>query len=302
MAAFMPLPILNSHTDPTDADLLRFSARAELHWTQHLAEETQLDHGTAFHNRELPGVYAANRMIDVALAPGVTPAQAMADVTAHFAAFNTPCYSWVMNPAARAESTQPMVDFLLAQGFRRETADVMRLKHFPSEAIREAADLKIIPGRASFKHVRALAEEAARDWNAPHLADAKMLHLDDSHTDALVAIRDGVAVAYTAVLSVGEIGAIQDLYVSAPYRRQGLGLTMMSRGAGDLCAVAVQTCVPSGVPRECCCNLALSSLRFCEGGNRRCVSRAGEKCRIVIGEAVARFGNMCGAACHLESV
>ena len=56
-----------------------------------------------------------------------------------------------------------------------------------------------------------------------------MLHLDDSHTDALVAIRDGVATAYLAVLSIGEIGSIQELFVAEAFRRQGIGLTMMSR-------------------------------------------------------------------------
>jgi ribosomal protein S18 acetylase RimI-like enzyme len=105
----------------------------------------------------------------------------------------------------------------------------MYLKGFPTEPLREVGNLKIIPARASFKHVRALAEESARDWNTSNLADAKLLHLDDPHTDALVALRDGVAAAYLAVMSVGEIGAIQDLYVSSPFRRQGIGRTMMSR-------------------------------------------------------------------------
>ena len=111
----------------------------------------------------------------------------------------------------------------------------MYLKSFPTEPLREVDNLKIIPARASFRHARALAEESARDWNAPALADAKMLHLDDPHTDALLAIRDGVAAATTAVLSVGEIGAIQELFVSAPFRRQGIGRTMMSR-ALEICA------------------------------------------------------------------
>ena len=71
--------------------------------------------------------------------------------------------------------------------------------------------------------------------SAAQLAEAKVLHLDDSHTDALLALRGGVALGYMAVLSVGEIGAIQDLCISAPYHRQGIGRTLMSR-ALEICA------------------------------------------------------------------
>jgi ribosomal protein S18 acetylase RimI-like enzyme len=231
----MPLPILQPHSDPGEGDLLRYRARAELHWTRHLAEEVTLDVGTAFANPELAGVYSANCVMDAALPDGTSPEQAMAEVTAHFAAAGTRCWKWVMNPAAPAQRTQPLCDHLLAAGYVREAEDVMYLKSYPSEAIREVGDLKIIPARASFRHMRALAEEGAKDWSAPDLADATMMHLDDSHTDALVAIRGGIAAAYVAVLSVGEIGAIQVLYVSAPFRGQGIGRTMMSR-ALEICA------------------------------------------------------------------
>ena len=225
----MPLPILQSHADPTEGDLLRYYGRAQLHWARHVSEEATLDAGTALTNKDLPGVYNANRMMDASLAEGISAAQAMAEVSAHFVAAGTRCRAWELNPAVPPERTAPLADHLLAIGYVRESYDVMYLKSFPSEPLSEARNLKIIPARASFKHVRALAEESARDWHAPQLAEAKMLHLDDPHTDALVALRDGAAAGYMAVLSVGEIGAIQDLYVSASFRRLGLGRTLMNR-------------------------------------------------------------------------
>ena len=208
-----------------------------------------MDVGSAFANPELPEVRYANRMLDVALPPGVSPSQAMAEVSVHFDAAGARCLLWEMNAGAGADRTQPMIDHLLAGGNTREVTDVMYLRGFPAEPLHEVGDLKIIPARAAFKHARTLFEESARDWSAPHLADAKMLHLDDSHTDALLALRGGAAVAFIAVLAVGEIGAIQDLYVSSPYRRLGLGRTMMSRGL-EICARSLFKHVFVGVAPE----------------------------------------------------
>jgi ribosomal protein S18 acetylase RimI-like enzyme len=95
--------------------------------------------------------------------------------------------------------------------------------------------LKIIPSRASFRHARQLAEEGAEVWHEPSLADAAMMHLDDPHWDSLIALRDGEAVAHIAVLAVGEIGRIDDVYVAKGFRRLGIGRTMMSR-ALEICA------------------------------------------------------------------
>src|SRR5262249_7307490 len=113
--------------------------------------------------------------------------------------------------------------------------------------------LSIIPARASFRHVRELLDEAAQKYfpevppvpspavdtagesGATQLAEAGMLHLDDPHTHALIALRDGHAAASIPVLSVGDVGAIEELFVSAPFRNQGVGRTMMSR-ALEICA------------------------------------------------------------------
>ena len=62
-----------------------------------------------------------------------------------------------------------------------------------------------------------------------------MLHLDDPHWDALIALKDGTAVARAGVLAVGEVGLVEHVFVSPRFRRQGIGRTMMSR-ALEICA------------------------------------------------------------------
>jgi ribosomal protein S18 acetylase RimI-like enzyme len=237
----MPLPILQPHADPTGDDLLRFFARTELHWARQVAaDETVLDVGVALTNAELPRVSDANRMFDVALPDGMTPQEAFAAADEHFARAGTKCLSWTMNPAAPPAQTAAMADFLSSRGLARVTHDVLRLEGAPAEPIRQPADLTIIPARASFRHTRAIAEDAAREYateqNAiSEQAEASLLHLDDAHTDALLALRGGDAVAYIAVLAVGEIGVIAHLHVAAPFRRQAIGLTMLGRGL-EICA------------------------------------------------------------------
>src|SRR5439155_25827868 len=82
----MPLPILQTHGDPTRGDRLRYYARGQLHWARHLGEEAQLDVGTAITNASLADVWSANQVRDVSLPEGTTPQQAVQEVAEHFAA------------------------------------------------------------------------------------------------------------------------------------------------------------------------------------------------------------------------
>src|SRR4029077_3400501 len=75
-------------------------------------------------------------------------------------------------------------------------------------------------------------------WTAryhPQMPDMLMLNLEDPATDALIALKDGTPAAFVAVLPVGELGCIEDIFVSERFRGQGVGWTMMSR-ALEICA------------------------------------------------------------------
>jgi ribosomal protein S18 acetylase RimI-like enzyme len=231
----MSLPILSAAQSALPEDLIRFFHRVELHWTRHLAEETVLDAGTAFTNPELPNVYIANRMFDVSLPEIMTPQQALDEVNEHFVKHGTRCWSWAMAPTSDPTRRREMIDHLLSIGYTAGGFDILHLAQQPRAAIQEVGGLTIIPARASYKHYRMLAEEWAAEYQTPDFADAVMLSLDDPHVDALLAMKDGKPAAYVAVQSVGEMGGIQELFVTAPFRGQGIGRTMMSR-AMEICA------------------------------------------------------------------
>ena len=229
----MPLPILKT---PVESDLIRLFHRMMLHYAQHLGETTVLDVGTAIVNPKLSAVYDANVVIDASLPDGVDPADAVMEAESHFAREGSVCHQWVMNPSAKREQTQPLVDYLLSRGAGKVSADILYLAKQPEVSVREIGGLRIIPARASYRQARELAERSANEsWGCPQLADATMLHLDDPHIDALIALRDGKPIASVSVLAVGEGGLIEEVYVVPEARRQGVGRTMMSR-ALEICA------------------------------------------------------------------
>jgi ribosomal protein S18 acetylase RimI-like enzyme len=230
----MPLPVLHSRGEVRAEDLVRLYHRTELHYTRHLAEELVLDIGTAFYNCELPGIWLANRVLDAALPDGMLPAEAVSAVDTAFAEQGVPCSQWLLNPAAPVARTAPLAEYLVATGWAVESADILCLTGTPSGLVRQAPGLTIIPARASFRHTRQVAEESAARWGEPQVADAHMLHLDDPHWDALLAIKDGTAVGYAGVLAVGDLGRIDQVFVATDHRRQGIGRTLMSR-AMEIC-------------------------------------------------------------------
>jgi len=228
----MPLPILTTSSQT----LIRLFHKTERHWTQHLAEEVQLSCGSAFCNPQINRVWDANRLLDGALPDDKTAAEAFQEVQQFFSQHNSRCARWGMNPSAPADRVEPFTAHLLSMGYTRGAHDIMYLQHMPRSPIVEASGLKIIPARASFKHVRQLSEEWTDEtWKEPQLNDATMAHLDDPHWDALIALRDGKAVAMLGVLAVGEVGRVDQVYVSKDFRRMGIGRTMMSR-ALEICA------------------------------------------------------------------
>jgi ribosomal protein S18 acetylase RimI-like enzyme len=248
----MPLPILSN---PVESDLIRLFHRMTLHFTQHLGESTDLDVGTAISNPALANVYDANVLMDASLPDGVSPEQAIAEVNQHYLAAGTVCRTWVMNPSAPKERTEPLAAHLLDRGAGIVANDILYLRGRPAVTIREQPGLTIIPARASYKHARQLAEISQQEsWDEPQLVDAQLAHLDDPHWDCLLALRDGQPVATAGVLAVGEAGLIEDVYVAPGMRRLGVGMTMMSRVL-EICARSLfkhvmLSCMPSNTPAQ----------------------------------------------------
>jgi ribosomal protein S18 acetylase RimI-like enzyme len=235
--AAMPLPILQVRQETSPTDLVRLFHRCEAHWVEQLSDPVALEAGTAYANAEFSKVWSANHIRDAALHGEMTPQQAVAEVDAHFAGMGTRCAYWVINPSANDEQTRPLIEYLLAAGYRRQIDDILYLKKTPQRANLSATSLQIIPARASFKHARMLAEESVREkWEGlQQLVEAHLRRLDDSHFDALLALDENRPVATIGVLAVGELGMIEDVYVSKDFRGRGIGRIMMGR-ALEICA------------------------------------------------------------------
>jgi len=242
----MSLPILPSHRSVSTDDLVRYFYHAETDWGRQVGEETLLDAGVAIVNRKLAQVSDANQVVDAAIPEGGTAQDVVAEVDAHFASQGSAVLKWVMNPSLPAARTQPLADHVAANGFHPRGYDIYYLAGQPAGAITEVAGLTIIPSRASFKHTRALAEEAAAYFKFAQLADSIVLHIEDPQTDSLLALRDGVPAAYVSILNMGEIGYISELFVSEKFRNHGIGRTMISRSM-EVCARAVHRHVFIGV-------------------------------------------------------
>jgi ribosomal protein S18 acetylase RimI-like enzyme len=230
----MPLPILKSNVTVSNVDLVRFAHQVEVEWSRHLSQETVLDFGTAMVNPQLKTVHDANRILDAALLPGTDPATAFESAEQHFAAAGAVCYRWLLNPSLSSDRTQPLADYLLARGYVRNALDILHLPRLPQHPVRMVGDLKIIPARASFRHYRALAEQQADHWKTPEMVEAIMLHLDDPHFEALIALKEGHAAGTVGVQIIGELGSIQDVFISNTFRRHGIGRTLMAR-ALEIC-------------------------------------------------------------------
>jgi ribosomal protein S18 acetylase RimI-like enzyme len=208
--------------------------KTETLWVEHTAEAEQLDFGTAYTNPSLSEVHEANLIRDVSVPQDVSPQQVFEQVEEYYRSKKTPCYYWSLLPSTPAEMARPMVELLLSQGYQAIQSDVMALERIAPRAAAEMPGVKIIPARASFKHTRQLFEEYAAD-KTPQLAEASMLHLDDPHWDALLAMQDGAPLAHMGVLAVGEIGRIENVYVAKAHRGKGLASLMMDRVL-EICA------------------------------------------------------------------
>jgi len=230
----MPLPILNSRHEPSPADLIRLFNKTETLWVEHVGEAELLELGTAYTNPSLNEVHEANLIRDVSLPENVSPQRAFEEVEEYFRVKGVPCYYWSFNPSAPEATARPMIELLLSRGYQAIASDIMALGQVAPRPVAEMEGVKVIPARASFRHMRQLFEEDAAE-KTPQLAEANMMHLDDPHWDSLLALKDGAPLAHMGVLAAGEIGRIESVYVARAHRGKGLGSLMMNRVL-EICA------------------------------------------------------------------
>ena len=83
----------------------------------------------------------------------------------------------------------------------------------------------------------------------PQLVEASLLHLDDPHWDSFLAMDGGRVVGMAGVLVAGNIGRINEVYVSEDDRRRGVGLALNTRVL-ETCARSLLKHVLLGVADE----------------------------------------------------
>lgn len=198
----MPLPILRASA----SDVSRLYCKTEVDWSRAIADEAPLDIGTAFTNAALADVPQANQILDAAIPANEPAERAVAGGLRHFELAGTACHAWLPNPAA---DDSALAAALNAQGFVASPIDVWRHSQEHSAVSAELADVLIIPARASFRHLQQLADDRGLSVQQ---APAMLLHLDDPHLDAIIALRHGVAVCSAGILAAGEVGRLDFFY------------------------------------------------------------------------------------------
>ena len=224
----MALPILHQRSAASDEELVRLYLQTDRRWAEHLAEAEVLDVGTAFCNPGMAGCAEANHVRDVTLPAGVSAEEAYRQVEAYFAERGGRCLAWMLGAGGGESPAAALAQLLGGKGHRIETTDVLTLPHMPEKALAERGDLQIIPARAGFRQVRELFTQAGEELQRLHLAESAEAHLDDPHLDALLALKDGRAVAHAGIFGVGELARLGLFYVAPAFRRQGVGRTMLS--------------------------------------------------------------------------
>jgi GNAT superfamily N-acetyltransferase len=229
----MPLPVLNSPTRRSDADLLRLFARTESLFSDSVAESTPLQSGSALTNSHLPNVAPANRMLDGMVPAGGSAEQALAEANAHFAERGLRCSEWWLNPAKPNDALSAA---LLAAGYLPHSIEVFALSSPARPADSASPQLSVYSARAGLRHARSVIEEmTALRTHAEEETEAMLMHLDDPHFELLLASESGVPLGMVGVFAAGDIGRIESLFVRTSHRNRGIGGSLLNR-AVELCA------------------------------------------------------------------
>jgi GNAT superfamily N-acetyltransferase len=85
----------------------------------------------------------------------------------------------------------------------------------------------ILPARSAYKQTYGILHQQGVELGVESWATAEILHLDDPHTDAFIAISRREPCAFVSMLTSGEVGVVQNLFVAPSHRLQRIGTRMM---------------------------------------------------------------------------
>jgi hypothetical protein len=223
-----PLNVL-TNAGRSDAEYLRLSLRAHLHWLRHLGDEADLEIAVGFANRSLPHISDANTCADLRLPAGVTASAALEQVEAYYRRQGAQCLCCIAQPVLGALAAAALGKELQGRGYLPVAWPVWVLEQATALWPLELDGFAIIPARASYRHAMALLQ-AATSVPPAEVEAAAWLHFDDPHYDALVAIHDhGEAAAMVGMLAIGDVGMLREFHVAAAHAQGPLRQIMLNR-------------------------------------------------------------------------
>ncbi len=227
----LPLASQNARAGHDATSLVRAIKRADVILARTAATETALAGATAFVNPARPQVHMCNFAAELHLPPGLSAAEALLDIHAHFQQANATCSFLQCHDADwPAAWEQPLLD----AGYQRAPeAAIMRLTQQPQPPRHPPAMVQIVPARAVLRDLPAFHAHIIRhtyhtdaDVTA-QLTATFMDHLDEPRLEPFVARVNGQMVAIAALINLGDIGVIDNVQTLAEHRSRGIATALL---------------------------------------------------------------------------
>ena len=225
------LPVMKTHAAATPEDLLRLAIHAEEIFEVMLGNRASFDFGLAIFSEELSRITSANQVRDVMMTPEISPEQMVEQVDTLFAAQRLACRQWSFSNGRVPEVLRELLE---PRGFHVRKSHLYELKS-PRNFARARKDLTVIPGRASFGKLMELDESAERAWGTTsekslvQYREAAIRSLDDPQVDNLLALDGQTPVGTSYLVTAGECGLIDNLYVHPHHERKHVATTLLER-------------------------------------------------------------------------
>ncbi len=215
----------------TEDDVLSAVHRSKQAYHDQISEKQTLSCGIAYRSTDYPRLFECNHLREVILPTQGTLAEFWDEVQSFYAEHELTCYRWT---PAIGSPIEPLEAFLAERGFGAQRHATMVLNHDVDLPVRE--DIRVLPGRPMRKAIHDLRMTDARfdEDTRAMLAESRNERMDDPQYDMFVAMQDKTPVASGVLMQVGDIGAIENVFVAEHARRQGVGLALM----GELLALA----------------------------------------------------------------
>lgn len=190
--------------------------RAEQVFYEQVGDRRTLEHGIAFFDVDYPGSAQDNAFREVLVASSDDLPAALADVEAFYASHNLTCRQWVPCLAQAIDMIEP---FLTSRGLIPRAFAAMAIGRWPEVQVN--TQVRIFPARAMRQAFRGLHEDEL-------VARIEERRLDYAQFDVHVATFEGKPAGRCGLMQAGEIGQICNLFVAPPFRRHGVGRTLVS--------------------------------------------------------------------------